>query len=127
MDLKTFLQSRLATVLLAGMLIFAMIVTAKLLIQKREVDKEITVLQNRADAVHNDNEQLSELIKYLDTPEYAERQAREKLNLKKDGEFVVVLPDDSNINQFNQAENVDSTPPYKKWFNYFFGQTLWNL
>src|SRR6185436_18688403 len=92
---QEFLKSRIATVALSGVLIFVMVITARIFVQKRVVDREIAKLQDQMERVKKDNEQLSSLIQYLNTTEYQERQAREKLNLKKDGEFVVVLPQGS--------------------------------
>ncbi len=119
MDPKVFFQSKITTILLASMLVLIMIVTARLLLQKREVDREIQKLQSQANEVQKSNQQLSELIKYLNTPEYAEKEAREKLNLRKEGEHVVVLPKDSD-EQVAGANVADQSNP-KLWFNYFFG------
>jgi cell division protein FtsB len=120
MDLKQFLQSKVATIMLCGMLGLVMFIAAKLFIQKHEVDSEISKLQSQADKLDQGNKELSDLIQYLNTPEYTERQAREKLNLKKDGEHVVVLPsDEDNQDGATQTNNSDSNP--KKWFDYFFG------
>jgi len=105
------------------MLVLIMFVTAKLLLQKREVENEIAKLDSRVQEINKDNQELSELIKYLNTPEYAERQAREKLNLKKEGEQVVVLPPtESEGNVAGISE--ESIPNYKRWYNYFFGDKL---
>ena len=121
MDLKHFLQTRWATALLGAMLILVMFVTAKLLLQKRAVDNEIAQLQAKADEIHKSNQEISELIKYFNTPEYAERQAREKLNLKKEGEHVVVLPKDSEDHAEVAGVSVETQSNSQKWFNYFFG------
>ncbi len=121
MDPKTLLQSKITTVLLSGMLILVMVVAARLLLQKQEVDREISKLQAETDAIEKNNRQLSELIQYLGTAEYAEKEAREKLNLKKEGEHVVVLPKDSSENMV-ATNTVDNESNPKKWFNYFFGE-----
>ncbi len=119
MDLKTFLQSKVATVFLLGILALIMVVTSKLLLQKREVSLEISQLQARADKINQENQELSELIKYLNTTEYTEREAREKLNLKKEGEHVVVLPKDETSDIAGGAAQNQAN--YVKWFNKFFG------
>lgn len=112
----------MATAVLLGMLGLVMLVSARLIIQKQEVDKEIAQLQAKADKINSQNQELSELIKYLNTPEYTDRQAREKLNLKKEGEHVVVLPKDSENDGTVAGANLDSRPNYKKWYDYFFGE-----
>lgn len=87
--------------------------------QKVDVDTEVARLQEQADKLAYDNKQLDELIKYMDTPEYKEREAREKLNLKKPGEEVYILAADSNAGQVAGAQEEAQSNP-KKWFNYFF-------
>jgi len=119
MSWESFIKSRFATFILGAVLILVMLFAGRAVVQKYEVDKEIFKLQSEVDKVHKNNDQLSYLIKYFDTPEYQEKQAREKLNLKKDGEFVVVLPDNS---QSAQSANSVPTSNTKLWFNYFFGQ-----
>ncbi|MGE5297669.1 MAG: FtsB family cell division protein [Acidobacteriaceae bacterium] len=119
MDPKDILKSRFTTVVLVGMLAMVMFVTAKLLVQKREVDTEIGQLKSESDRINRENQQLSELIKYLGTSEYAERQAREQLNMQKPGEQVVVLPKESDQqNSASETAPVKSNP--RKWLDYFF-------
>jgi cell division protein FtsB len=122
MDLRKFLQSKFAALVLSGILLFVMLAAAKLIMQKREVDREIAQLEAKADEIQRDNQELSELIKYFNTPEYAERQAREKLNLKKEGEHVVVLPRDEEETGNVAGVNSDQRNNPKKWFDYFFGK-----
>ncbi len=121
MEIQSILKSRLTTALLTLAFIAVAFITLELYRQKVEVDNEIARLQQQADTLNHDNQQLSELIKYLDTPEFQEKEAREKLNLKREGEQVVILPeDDGNGHVAGAAEQELSNP--QKWFNYFFGQ-----
>ncbi|HYC80110.1 MAG TPA: septum formation initiator family protein [Candidatus Binatia bacterium] len=119
MDLQSFFKSKFATGILLAVFGVVAVVTFELYWQKREVDSEIRRLQGQADSLEKDNQQLSDLIKYLGTQEYQEKEAREKLNLKREGEEVVVLPEDDDLGQVAQA-NIDNTSNPKKWFNYFF-------
>ncbi len=82
------------------------------------MNKQIARLEQQADKIHRDNEQLSYLIEYFNTPDYEEKQAREKLNLKKDGEYVVSLPERDESEEAVQTPDSDSNS--KKWFDYFF-------
>ena len=116
--MKGFLKSRVVTVLLMGLLVVVGFVTARLLSQKYQIDKQIAELQDRADRIKGENQQLSDLVKYLNTPQYQEKEAREKLNLKKDGEFVVGLPQGEVAGE-SQTIVVNKTNP-QKWFDYFF-------
>jgi cell division protein FtsB len=119
MTRQDFLKSKLATAGLSVVLIFVMILAAKILVQKRAVDKEIAKLENQVGKIKQDNDQLSSLIKYFNTPQYQEKQAREKLNLSKPGEIVVGLPQGDQIASA-QASTASKPSNYKLWFDYFF-------
>ena len=121
MAAQDFLKSRLFTVPL--LLVFSAVafVTVKLYMQKREVDSEIARLQAQASELESGNKQLSELIKYLDTPEFKEKEAREKLNLKRPGEEVVVLPGEDEVaGLVAGAQSGENKPNPTKWYEYFF-------
>lgn len=119
MDFFDFLKSKLSTIALVLAFGAVAFVTVELYMQKRQVDSEISRLENQSNTLKKGNQQLSELIKYLDTEEYKEREAREKLNLKRPGEQVVVLPEDSSSGQVASIQT-DNQPNPQKWFTYFF-------
>lgn len=117
--LKSFFQTKFATLALTVGLAFVIIFTARILVQKRTIDREVSRLENQMARVSNENEELSSLIQYLNTPEYKEKEAREKLNLVKEGEHVVVLPSVEEQIAAASAEQ-NKTNNSKLWFNYFF-------
>ncbi|MBI2607678.1 MAG: septum formation initiator family protein [Candidatus Doudnabacteria bacterium] len=119
MDFVKFLKSRLATFVLGLTLVLVMVGSARIFIQKYQVDSEIKKLEKEAEKINQKNLELSELIKYLDTPEYKERQAREQLNLKKEGEFVVALPV-GRADEANEPAEPQTVSNPRKWFDYFF-------
>ena len=108
------------TILLLPVLVFVMLITAKVLSQKHQIDSQIAKLQAEADKIKSNNEELGNLIKYLSTPEYQEKEAREKLNLQKEGEHVVVLPDSEAVSGAQKALEQKKESNFKQWFNYFF-------
>ena len=103
-------------------MLFVAFFATRLYLQKRQVDAEIRKLQAQADEIAQNNQELSGLIKYLNTPEFAEKQAREQLNLKKDGEYVVVLPDTDEPASPDAAQPKAGTANPSLWFDYFFHQ-----
>jgi cell division protein FtsB len=120
MAFASLIKSKFVTILLFPVLVLVMIMTARILSQKREIDSQISKLQSEADKIKSNNNQLSNLIKYLNTPDYKDKEAREKLNLKKDGEFVVVLPDSRSTSGTTQTTAKPEVSKFKQWFNYFF-------
>lgn len=115
---QKFLRSKIGTVVLSGVLAVVLFVTARLLVEKYQVDKQVRDLQARADKIRGENQQLSDLVGYLNTTQFQEKEAREKLNLKKDGEFVVALPPNQQNQPAPAPVPVLSNP--QKWYNYFF-------
>ena len=120
MEFQDFLKSRLATWLLGIAVVLILVAFARVSLQKYRIDKEIGKLEEQAQKIQKDNEQLSHLIKYFNTEYYQERQAREKFNLKKDGEFVVGLPEASEEAVAGASSDSPSSN-IQKWFGYFFG------
>ncbi len=120
MTWQDFIKSRGATWALMPLLIVILVLAARSLIQKRQIDKQIASLQAQSEKIKRDNEQLSGLIKYFNTPDYQEKQAREKLNLKKEGEFVVVLPNDQDVAAVTQPTETSTETNPKLWYKYFF-------
>lgn len=103
------------------MLLLVVTGAGKIFYQKYQIKKEIAELEARAEKISRANTELSALIEYLDTPEYAERQAREKLNLKKEGEIVVAAPRETDADKETEPELAEKSNA-QKWYDYFFGE-----
>ena len=88
--------------------------------QRRLVEKEIEDVKGQIAAFTDQNQQLTDLINYLQSDQSLEEQARLNLNMKKPGEGVVVI-EDKNVN----ADDVSTVPNESgsnliKWWRYFF-------
>lgn len=59
--------------------------------ETRALEAELRATQIKRDALRAEKSELSARLAELETPEAIERQAKEKLNLKKKGETVVVV------------------------------------
>lgn len=84
--------------------------------QKTERIKEA---QKSAKDVQIKSEELKKELEFVQTPAYIEKMAREKLNLAKPGETIVILPPIS----LEDSEKNSSPPPlpnWKKWWGLFF-------
>jgi cell division protein FtsB len=117
----TFLRTKIGTTVLLGLFFVVAFVTARQITQKYQIDKQIRQLQARADKISGQNQKLSDLVNYLGTDQYKEKAAREQLNLKKDGEFVVALPQNQQ-EQVSSAETAVQLSNPQKWYNYFFAK-----
>ena len=95
--------------------------------RKRQVQKEIEGLQSQIKDLGQENGDLNNLIAYFSTPQFQEKEAREKLNLQKDDEQMIVLHKElaaknqppAPADQAPAAQN-DNSPNWRKWLNFFF-------
>lgn len=117
---------------LAGLAVLVMIGVSlgKETYRKRQIQAEIENLQTEIDKVSQENSDLGNLISYFSSREFQEKEAREKLNLQKEDEKMIVLKKDAapKINDEPDAEAKnsdnpeDKSPNWKKWLGLFFSK-----
>ena len=115
---------------LAGLAVLVLIGISlgKEVYRKRQIQKEIEGLQSQISQMGQQNGDMENLISYLSSTDFQEKQAREKLNLQKSDEKMIVLrkdvvqpdsqPQDTAVNP--QAPPEDNSPNWQKWWKYFF-------
>ena len=66
-------------------------------------------------------EVLERKLEYAESEEFVEKEAREKLNMAKEGEVVVVLPEGLElISQRLEVGKDEDLANWQKWLNLFF-------
>jgi len=83
--------------------------------------RQIKMIEERVVKLEEEKRKLSSKQKYYQSPEFIEEEARNKLNMAKPGETVVILP--SNINElmnYPKRQLDPQLPNWKKWWNLFF-------
>ena len=115
---------------LAGLAVLVLIGISlgKEVYRKRQIQKEIEGLQSQISQMGQQNGDMENLISYLSSTDFQEKQAREKLNLQKSDEKMIVLrkdvvqpdsqPPNTAVNP--QAPPEDNSPNWQKWWKYFF-------
>lgn len=89
--------------------------------QRQVIEKELADVQHQIADFENQNQQLQELIAYLQTDQSLEEQARLNLNLKKPGEGVIVVENKSlKVDKLVASSTVSVASNFQKWLNYFF-------
>ena len=68
-----------------------------------------------------ETEKLREEYEYVQSEEFVEKEAREKLGLAKEGETVVILPEDFEemVEASRKEVESDEVPNWKKWVGLF--------
>ena len=109
-------RNRLITtiILISGLyLTFTISKSTYTLWQKAERVKEA---QKKMVEAEKRNEELRQKLEFSQSPEFVEREARDKLGLVKPGETVVIIPPF----EASQAAVVENLPNWKKWLKLFF-------
>jgi len=118
---------------LAGVATLALIGVAygKKIYRDRQIQKEIAKLQQEIEQLNQENSRLNNLVNYFSSQDFKEKEAREKLNLQKEDEKVVIFKkesmyhgeevQDKKESQPLTDEAEDKVPNWKKWWQYFFG------
>lgn len=108
---------------LIGLIFLALILfpLARTYSQKRLVEKEIADVKKEISEFESANEELKEMIAYLESGQSLEEQARLNLNLKKPGEKVIVIENlgqETSHSELNK--NTTKEGNFSKWWHYFF-------
>lgn len=125
------------TLALAGLAVIVLISfpLAKNISQRYKISQEIKELEAEINNLENQNTNLKEFMNYLESDQFVEERARLNLGLKKEGEEVAVINNESSETQNNankeesaaagifgieKEEPVEPVGNPRKWWRYFF-------
>lgn len=102
---------------------------AKNVSKRYRINKEIKELGKEISDFESKNKDLKQLITYLESDQFVEEKARLNLGLKKEGEQIVVIKDDTAITTDTNLEgrglgNSQNFSNPRQWWNYFFNKNL---
>jgi cell division protein FtsB len=103
---------------LAG--IFVIVSLARSIITLSSKGSYVGELKSELTAKEQENAALKDKFSYVQSPAYIEKQAREKFNLQKDGEVVVVLPKDLPKPSILPTSSSSDEPNWLAWWKLFF-------
>lgn len=116
--------------ILAGfLLVLLFFITYKLshqVYKQNKIDKEVEGLQAEINTLNQENQDLDELIVYLQTDDFKEKEAKDKLNLIKEGEQLVLVKEYGLLEQpiqdeeKNELQVIVHHANYYYWWHYFF-------
>lgn len=134
--IKKILGSRITLFLLLLGFIWLVLNAVDVYYKKYKINKQIEDLRAQIASAEKSNQQISEMINYLGSQSFLEKEAREKLNMKKPGEEVVIIEPQKEQatstqevlpgkNETEKNNNLTQEPPKSesnlaKWWKFFF-------
>ena len=123
---KIGLNSKLLLILGVIVLLFVTVKLVRSWQKAQGINQEISALEQEIINLENDNLQLSELIKYLNSTAYIEEKARTDLGLKKAGEKTIIIPEPKTTisPEASSADDAEAkqTSNLIKWWRYLFAK-----
>lgn len=93
-------------------------------IKIKSADEKIGEAEDKVVKLEDVNSSLRDEIERVATEQYVEKQLRDNLGLAKEGEIVVVLPEDEVLRKLAPKHEIEEEtlpdPNWKKWLNLFF-------
>lgn len=132
-----FTKQFFITLVLLGLLVLFAVPLTRNWRQQRAINKEIAELEQQVTDFEHKNSSLKQVLEYMQSEQFVEREARTKLNYKKPGEQTVVIEDlplEPGVTvEASPLFDFPDAPPTKntelrlsgnlnKWLNYFFGK-----
>ena len=97
----------------------------KLYLAAKSINEEINLLNAQILELKNNNQDIVDTMEYMNTMDYREKEAKEKFNLQKSGEKVIIINRKSGLAPQETTGNNDIVGEQKyfwqKWLDYFFG------
>lgn len=111
----------------AAVLIFTSVSISKEAHKRKQVQAEIDKLRAEADKINRENSLLQEKIAHLESVDYQEKEAKDKLSLQSPDERVIVVKPGVT----KQVANIDEPTPIapkeipeksnpERWWDHFF-------
>lgn len=128
---KRFFSSKWLLLASLFILIFFSVNLVREFLNRRDLDKDINVLQEQINSLEGKNQELAGLIDYFKSLDFVEKEARTKLNLRKPGEQIIIVPKPETAtasnpdfltgNAFSLAvSEIKSLTNPERWWQYFF-------
>src|ERR1035437_6005018 len=114
----------LRKIIIIGIILGVLLITYNLLVQITDALKQSDRLSQAADAVYKleiKNRALKQKLTQIQSPEFVERQARDKLGLGKPNETTIIMPDDKLKSMLGVSESAQiiKLPNWLGWWKVF--------
>ena len=114
--IRNLLQSKVLFAVLLVIVTFTAFRLSAELHRRVSIDSQIAQIQKQTADLQVQRDSLSQTISKLSSDQFIEAEAREKLNLVKPGERIVVVTTNGRGTSAQNDKNNRAT----EWWNYFF-------
>ncbi len=109
-------------VLVAGL--YLIVILGRDLWQVLTADRRVDSAQSKVAELAKEREELQQELVWVETDEFVEREAREKLMLSRPGEKTVLLPKQEGLGEVEKSRQVEESrketlPPWRQWWSLF--------
>ena len=109
-----------AALLLVAVLIISLIRNVlKLSSANEKIKREADVVESLKDK----KEEIQKQLEYVQSQDFIEQEARNKLGLAKEGEIIIILPDEESLKKLSprreEEQELLPEPNWKRWLGLF--------
>lgn len=132
-SLRSLLFSKLLLLITIPVLIMVLFKLGEVLVKSYETNRDIGALKKTINDLEGSHRQLKEFNAFLESDFFAEKEARLKLGLQKEGEIAVVLPQPPSpkgqathsvgVRQAESSIRLEQKNNPRLWWDYFFAPT----
>lgn len=119
MTYKEIISARWVVISLCGLLAFLSYLKIQQYRAHLGLEKEKQRIIEQEASYRKKNNELSQTLSYLNSPDFKEKLAREQLNLKKNGEVVYSFSEKNSQQRPADNGQEQDRPNYQKWIFYF--------
>lgn len=113
-------QNRLIKIIIIIVGIGLIISLSRNIFRLLKAGDQVRLVQQRLEELEREHQELLEKKEYYQSEEFIEQEARNRLNLGKPGETVVILP--PNVGETGEitSSSTPELPNWQKWLKLFF-------
>src|SRR3989338_7473616 len=125
---QKLLKSKIFFIFLIPILLALTVGIFQKLYYRYEIKGDLDKLNVEIADLNKQKNDLNQLVDYYKNESNLEKEARVRLNLKKEGEkVVIILPQATSTGESSEtiskvSTDIGNLPNYKQWWYYFFGR-----
>ena len=88
---------------------------------KTALEYSLKGIEEKIEGLKMKNQESKERLEYVKSEEFVEKEARDRLNMAKEDEVIVVLPEGFKTPKLQDSKTPDEDwPNWKRWLKLFF-------